>query len=308
MGVSIFSGVSFFPKLLTTYYYMVSFMKNPTACDNIGKTVKRVAIMASTKGIRKAAHAGSFYPANPTDLCQMVQDFCDKAHIESTVTHPIGLVVPHAGYIFSGQTAAYAYKQLQDKGYERVVVIAPSHRWAFPGASIYDGEAYETPLGTVPIDRETVSALRQTSSLFGFHSHTHRDEHSLEVQLPFLQMILDKFLLVPIVLADQSLANCKDVAATLVKVLSASNRERTVVVASSDLYHGESYDECKARDAQLATALEKFDVNVFMEEIERGIHGLWGWSYGGDHAHGKRTRGKKRQDSSSYKLLRCESR
>ncbi len=225
--------------------------------------------MASGKGIRKAAHAGSFYPASPTDLCQMIQNFCDKAHIETSVTHPIGLVVPHAGYVFSGQTAAYAYKQLQDKGYERIVVIAPSHRCAFPGVSIYDGEAYETPLGTVPIDQETVSALRQTSSLFGFHSRTHKDEHSLEVQLPFLQMILDKFLLVPIVLADQSLANCRDVAATLVKVLSASNMKRTVVVASSDLYHGESYDECKARDAQLATALEKFDVNVFMEEIEQ---------------------------------------
>jgi AmmeMemoRadiSam system protein B len=111
--------------------------------------------------------------------------------------------------------------------------------------------------------------LRQTSSLFGFHSHTHRDEHSLEVQLPFLQMILDKFVLVPIVMADQSLANAKDIAAALVKVLSLSNKERTVVVASSDLYHGGSYEECKARDGQLAAAVGKFNAELFMEGIEQ---------------------------------------
>jgi AmmeMemoRadiSam system protein B len=222
--------------------------------------------------VRKPAQAGRFYPDNPVDLCQMVQDFVDKARVDAAVEHPIGLVAPHAGYSFSGFTAAHAYKQLQGKHYETVIVIAPSHYAAFPGASIFDGDCYETPLGTIPLDLDMLEKLRKRKDLFTCNPAAHREEHSLEVHLPFLQMVLDEMKLVPILISDQSYENCKAVAKSILEMLGDFRKQKTIIVASSDLYHGGSYEKCKEHDALLANALEEFDAEKFLGGVQEAAY------------------------------------
>jgi AmmeMemoRadiSam system protein B len=226
--------------------------------------------------VRKPAQAGRFYPDNPVDLCQTIQDLIDKARIDAEVEHPVGLVSPHAGYIFSGLTAAHAYKLLQGKRYETAIVIAPYHgHESFAGGSIFEGEAYETPLGAVPYDTEVVAKLRK-KDIFTYFAPAHRGEHSLEVQLPFLQMVMDDCKIVPIIVSNQSYQNCQAVAKAVLEVLGDLRKQMTVVVASSDLYHGGSYDQCKEYDAALADALEEFNPKKFAKGIEEQAYAACG--------------------------------
>jgi AmmeMemoRadiSam system protein B len=227
--------------------------------------------------VRKPAQAGRFYPDNPVDLCQMIQDFIDKARVDAEVEHPVGLVAPHAGYTFSGLTAAHAYKQLQGKRYETVIVIAPSHYASFPGGSIFDGDCYETPLGTVPLDLAMVDKLRNKTEIFTHCPPAHREEHALEVHLPFLQMVFEEFRLVPIIISDQSYANCERIAQAVSTMLADFRKQKTVIIASSDLYHGGSYQKCKEYDSVLADALEQFNPKKFIQGIEEETYMACGY-------------------------------
>ncbi len=107
-----------------------------------------------TSIVRKAAAAGTFYPANPSELVKTMAELFSKVTRKTLPGRPLALVAPHAGYAYSGKTAATAYMQILGENYDSVVVISPSHTVFFQGASVYDGDAYETPLGPIEIDRE----------------------------------------------------------------------------------------------------------------------------------------------------------
>ena len=223
--------------------------------------------------IRKPAWAGQFYPAHPQQLREQIRGFLDAAPSLPISGKIFGVIVPHAGYVYSGPTAAIAYKQMVGLDIQTVVVIAPSHAVAFSGASVYDGDFYETPLGKIKIDKALSTALSDESPHIRLSSMGHdfkapQPEHSLEVQLPFLQMVIaNTFELVAIVFHDYTWENCSALGKAIADVVTPG---KSILVASSDLYHGYSYDECIATDDRTLNAIAAFDP----EEFCRGANTL----------------------------------
>ena len=156
------------------------------------------------KNVREPVVAGAFYPSDPDVLADDVRAYLSKAERESVEGEILALISPHAGYPYSGQVAAYAYKLVEGMGFDDVIVIAPSHRWPFEGASVYHEGGFRTPLGVIPIDREMCDEIMAFDRRFQFIPEAHAGEHSLEVQLPFVQMSLKGYKLVPIVLTGGS--------------------------------------------------------------------------------------------------------
>ena len=143
---------------------------------------------AMENDVRKSIIAGSWYPGRPELLRSQIQGFLKTVPEASRAAGELkALIVPHAGYTYSGGVAAYAYKQLTAGSFSQVIIIAPSHRYPFRGASIDQKTGYETPLGIVPVDRSLARAIAEKSSIFKFVPAGHDQEHSLEIQLPFLQ-------------------------------------------------------------------------------------------------------------------------
>ena len=220
-----------------------------------------------TGRVRQPAQAGRFYEGDATLLRTEVDDYLAKAERDEAPGRPLGLVSPHAGYAYSGQTAAYAFKQAAPHPFSRVIVAAPSHSALFPGAIIYDGVACATPLGEVPLDLEFIQRLAELSDLAHLSADEGLAEHSLEVQLPFLQCAVKDFQLVPLLLSRLSSADSDALAEALKQVIEEQGgAEETLLVASSDLYHGHDYEECKRQDALLTQAIEQFDI----EGLETG--------------------------------------
>ena len=154
---------------------------------------------SSGDAVREPAKAGDWYPGTKGALTEAVDGYFQQADVPDLPGKVVGLVSPHAGYAYSGRAAAHGYKTLKPGDYDVVVVIAPSHCASFRGASIADVQYYATPLGRIPLDRTVCDALLK-EELFTVVGYAHTTEHSLELQLPFLQRRLGKFLLVPIVI------------------------------------------------------------------------------------------------------------
>jgi AmmeMemoRadiSam system protein B len=197
---------------------------------------------------RLPAVAGLFYPDDPYELRAVVQGFLDAS--PPIATRPKAIIVPHAGYVYSGPVAATAYRSLVDcdPPVTRVVIAGPSHRIAVPGIAVPEVTAFETPLGPVPIDLDTIGML---SGLPGVHASNapHRLEHSLEVQLPFLQMTLGDFRIVPLAVGDAS-------PSVVASVLDACwGGPETLIVVSTDLSHYHDYASARELDSSTARAI-----------------------------------------------------
>jgi MEMO1 family protein len=200
--------------------------------------------------IREPAVAGMFYPDDPSTLQRMVDDYLDRV-AESTAPPPKALIVPHAGYIYSGPIAASGYARLRairDK-IHRVVLLGPSHRVAFTGLAGSSAEVFSTPLGNIPLDTSAIAALTALPQV-QILDQAHLLEHSLEVHLPFLQESLDEFTLVPLVVGD---ANAEEVAEVLERLWGD---DETLIVISSDLSHYHDYATAQRLDQQTAAAIE----------------------------------------------------
>ena len=197
---------------------------------------------------RYPAVAGLFYPDDPVELRAVVSGFLAAA--EPCNGRPRALIVPHAGYVYSGAVAASAFRALHSVAgsVERVVLLGPAHRVAFRGIATPGSDCFETPLGGISLDLAAIARI-EALGLASANALAHRHEHSLEVQLPFLQEVLGRFELVPLVVGD---ADAEDVAALLQELWDA----RTLVIVSSDLSHYHPYDEAKRMDASTAQAIE----------------------------------------------------
>ena len=219
--------------------------------------------------IRQTAVAGQFYTSNPEALSKEIKQFLDNVDVNRKDKNIIGIIAPHAGYIYSGQVAVFGYKQVQGKPITTAMVIAPSHRAAFVGASIFSGRAFRTPIGDLPINRKIVDKLIEYPD-FGYVASADKYEHSLEVQVPFLQCVLDNFTLVPVLIGDQREKNCDYVSDILKEVLQ---KEKDILfVASSDLYHGYSYNECVNKDRKFLEAVKSYDASAMMDGIRRDTY------------------------------------
>lgn len=231
---------------------------------------------AFAEDIRQPAVAGTFYPGDSLKLARMVTEMLTHSKLVTPRVKPTGMISPHAGYNYSGPVAASGYKQLKGYKYSTVVVIAPSHREYFNHAAVYCKGGYRTPLGTVEVDSELAGRivnsaggeLVKCSERGHSHNFMQMGEHSLEVQLPFLQLVLGNFKLVPIVMGDQNAACCKALARALVEAVGG--RDDVLLVASSDLSHFHNYDEANRIDGKLISYVERYNYRGLSSALGRG--------------------------------------
>lgn len=189
---------------------------------------------AAVAEVRQAQAAGKFYPDEQIELVEAVNDFLNDQDPPAHADKPRILISPHAGYPYSGIVAGAAFRQVKGQAYDGVVVVGFTHRLQFHGASVDTRDAYETPLGTVPVDTAAADFLRSQPGL-SFHEEAHgTGEHSLEVMLPFLQVALEKPRLVPVMMGGASFAEADQLAAALAKL---SARGDYLFVFSTDLSH-----------------------------------------------------------------------
>jgi AmmeMemoRadiSam system protein B len=217
--------------------------------------------------IRRPVVAGQFYPQSPQDLSREVDGFLQAASVETVPGEILGLIAPHAGYLYSGHVAGYAYRLVQGAPFENVVVVAPSHRTAFAGASIYHRGGYQTPLGIVPVNAALAADIMARSDRLNYYPQAHAQEHALEVQLPFLQRALGSFQLVPIVMGDQDMDTCRMLADALAPALQGKN---ALLVASSDLSHYHSSDQARSLDGIILKAIGAFDADELYRSLRTG--------------------------------------
>lgn len=197
--------------------------------------------------------AGMFYPEDRGELEEEVDRYLLRAH-PSTGPAPKAIIAPHAGYVYSGPIAGSAYARVRPlRGtISRVVLLGPSHRVGFRGVAASCATAFRTPLGDVPVDREAVTALLRLPFVVEFDA-AHRDEHGLEVHLPFLQKTLGRFSIVPLVVGDST----GEQVAQILDLLWGG--PETLIVVSSDLSHYLSYDKAMMIDRETSDAIERLD-------------------------------------------------
>jgi AmmeMemoRadiSam system protein B/AmmeMemoRadiSam system protein A len=215
---------------------------------------------------RKAGFAGKFYPGTKYELSQELFSLFDGAKMRNETLRRIrALIVPHAGYIFSGKVAASVYKQIPESTeFKHVFVIASSHWYHFHGAAVFR-ENYETPLGKIHVDAGIADQLMSGSPLFLLNDEAHREEHSLEVQLPFLQHVLGtNFKLVPIILGTSSSEECKQIAEALTPWFTPDN----LFIISTDFSHYPDYLAASKVDFLTAEAICKNQPDELLGVLE----------------------------------------
>ena len=219
--------------------------------------------------MRKSPIAGSWYPGNSAELIKLVTELLDDAQLPELKGRPYGLISPHAGIQFSGSAAACAFKALQGMTVKRVILMGPSHYTCMHGMAVSGVDAYETPLGKVRVDRKICDALSR-QPLFQGPVQAEMPEHSLEMQLPFLQVVLGEFDLVPLVVGELGRHDYAVAAAELRKYVN----EETVVVASSDFTHyGPRFGYVPFSD-KLKQNLAKLDGDAIKKIIARDASGF----------------------------------
>lgn len=224
------------------------------------------------QNIRKSVIAGTWYPGRVADLTGMIDDFLSAVPETRLPGRLVGLISPHAGYFYSGQVAAYAYKQVQGLGFDVVVVVSPVHRMYVGPLMVNDCDYYETPLGLVEVDASLIRSLEERVRL----SRVRRDdEHSLEIQLPFLQRVLGSFKLLPIMQGDQSLTTCQALAEALADVILSMGKDRSsaarvLLVASTDLSHFHTYETARRLDSVAASFISDYDPVGLSQALQNG--------------------------------------
>jgi MEMO1 family protein len=216
--------------------------------------------------IRKPAAVDNFYPGNEEELSKTIDTLLSKAEITESIDPQI-LIVPHAGYVFSGQTAAKGFKQIENKKYNKVILLGNSHQEHFSGLALDGSDIWETPLGQVELDKELINKLDKSNELIKINSKVHLTEHSLEVELPFLQKLLgNNFKLIPGLFgSDKSLKDLKDISQNLLGNIDSE----TLIVISTDLSHYPNYEDANFVDKQVIDLILQGDEGEFLEQIEK---------------------------------------
>jgi len=218
--------------------------------------------------IKKSLIAGSWYPGNPRILDKDINNYFDNVPDMTVSGQILGLVAPHAGYVYSGQVAAHAYKQVKGHTYDVVFVIGPSHRAFFRGISLFNQGGYETPLGIVNVHQVIADQLLEQNPMIALLPDVHLQEHSVEIQLPFLQVALGEFLFIPLIMGDQDYETCRVLANAIAK---CSGNKKILIVGSSDLSHYHGYEQAIKMDARILDHLRKMDEDGLMKDLDRGI-------------------------------------
>jgi hypothetical protein len=200
---------------------------------------------------RIPAVAGAFYPADKLELSNQVEEFLEKAEKQTIESQPLVLIVPHAGYDYSGQVAAAGYKILEEREIKRVILIGASHHSFVQGLVIDSNDSWQTPLGKTEIDIDLRDKIVKASSLFSINSLPHQEEHSLEVEIPFLQKVLTDFKILPILVNDLNDEDLEEAS----QILAENIDEKTILIVSSDMSHYPSYQDANRADKKVIEAI-----------------------------------------------------
>lgn len=220
--------------------------------------------------------AGSFYPDNPAELRLMIDELLASAGDIKKEEKVRAIIVPHAGYIFSGKVAAAGFTAIGDyKGYDNIFLIGSSHRASFPGASIYHRGDYITPLGKVKVNKEIANQLTSNNEHISYYREAHEGEHSNEVQLPFIQSLFGSSVtIIPMIIGTNSIATCELIARSLKPWFTGNN----LFVISSDFSHYPEYNDAVSVDRVTADALISGNSSQFLRTLRTnmslGISGL----------------------------------
>lgn len=214
--------------------------------------------------VRTAKVAGQFYPEQQAELLDLVTEFIKRQPEDAATKKPRVLIVPHAGYQYSGVVAGNGFRQLSGHHYDAVVVVGFTHRGRFEGASVDTVSAYETPLGMIPVDQEAVAILQTHPGVHHLEAAHETDEHSLEVQLPFLQGALDRFRLVPILMGNADMEDARRLAEALAHLARLGDY---LFVFSTDLSHYHPYAQ--------AEAIDEATINAILTETPQAVHRLF---------------------------------
>jgi len=226
--------------------------------------------MDNSLKIRRSAIAGSWYTADKTALSKEIKSYLSQAKNISENRNVKAIIVPHAGYAYSGKCAAWSYKQLEGKKFKRVFILAPSHYVAFIGVSIADVDAYETPLGLVKLDKRTILELKK-DLLIGSVPQAHFREHSLEIQLPFLQSVLSDFKIVPMIVGNITLSNAETVGRLIAENIGPDD----LIVASGDFTHyGAAFDYMPFK-SNISENITKLDLDFFKLILDKDTRGVF---------------------------------
>jgi len=219
--------------------------------------------------IREPSVSGSFYPGNPGVLKRDVEAYINNADIEPIKGDIKGIISPHAGYMYSGHVAAYGFKAVSKSAYDTVIVIAPSHRVYIQGASLMDRGGYRTPLGIVEIDEETAGAILKKDMIITNDMEPHRREHSLEVQIPFLQIALGSFRLIPIIMGGSDIEVCETLSSIIYDAIK-DMKKRFLIVGSTDLSHYYPYKDAVKMDGVAVRHIDNFDTQGLIKDLRIG--------------------------------------
>jgi MEMO1 family protein len=232
---------------------------------------------------RPPSSAGKFYPGSAGELRSELKELFAEAKPRS-VDHLVAIICPHAGYVFSGVVAASSYNQIPpDQEYDNIFIIGSSHYVSFPGASMYPAGDYQTPLGKVKVNTELVEKLIRENPVFTYNPEADKEEHSIEVQVPFLQYHLTKpFSIVPIVLGTQSDESCAKIAQALKPYLN----EKNLFVISTDFSHYPAYPDAVAADKRTCDAIITGSPQTLQNELKENerkdipnlVTSLCGWT------------------------------
>ena len=223
---------------------------------------------ATPPTIRPATQAGRFYEGNASRLSEEVDSFLSVHAGDSSFSNVAALIVPHAGYYYSGNVAAAAYMSVASEApYKRIFLLGPSHHAWLDGASVNtEADFYSTPLGNVAVDRSTACQLVAADSLFAYHPEAHDSEHCLEVQLPFLQRrFVDVPPIVPIIISTNDFSKLQRIA----EVLKPYFTDENLFIVSSDFSHYPSYADARVADALTGKAIESGNVLKFIAALEK---------------------------------------
>ncbi|MBL7081259.1 MAG: AmmeMemoRadiSam system protein B [Candidatus Omnitrophica bacterium] len=243
------------------------------AFRSLGFCILHFAFLCYAQEIKEPSASGRFYPAAPAQLSQTIERFFDEVTPQQIKGDILVVIAPHAGYQFSGRTAAYGFKLVEGRHFDTVLILGPSHYVDFRGASVWLKGAFRSPLGDIPVDEDIAYELLLNCPLFFSYPDAFLGEHSIEVELPFLQKALDNFKIVPIVLGFNKLEKCKELAKTITKAIKGKN---CLIVASSDMYHGFDYQQAGLMDIYTLSLIKEFKIEELYQSLREGRAQLCG--------------------------------
>jgi MEMO1 family protein len=219
--------------------------------------------------VRYPSVAGSFYPGTRERLLGDIEAYLRAVTVENNVKDIIAYIVPHAGYVYSGSVAAWSYGYLKKEKPETVIVAALSHRYRFDGASVMPEGFYRTPLGDMEVHKGIAEDLLGREG-FSWLEEADREEHSLEVQVPFIQHILPEAAIVPVTVGTSDPHQCRILGEGLFEAISGAD-SKTALVISTDLSHFYSHKEAEKKDRHFIDSLKSLDPEVLYRSVSTGI-------------------------------------